>query len=233
MATLIDYNSFRSTRLFLYNGSKCKLLMNTSVENIRNKYKLIESIDLEHDIAPFIHKHLFTWNLITISYLILFLAITLGWAIAIIINMGQYTSVGNFIIRLSIGIFLLPLIIIPIHEAIHGLVYKVLGAKQVRYTADFRRFIFTAQANKFVVNSNEFYWLAFAPFLLITLAGLVTTSFFPMYRDIIFAFVFIHTTMCAGDFGLASYFFKHRNKRLVTYDNFEDNRAYFFGKVSY
>ncbi len=204
--------------------------MNVSVENIRNSYKLIESINLDHDIVPFIQKHLFVWNKVTVLYLMAVVFLFLGMVVSPVLNWSQIGGIWMYLTRLFLGLFLFPLLIIPIHEGVHGLVYKLLGARQVRYTADFKRFVFTAQANKFVVSKNEFYWLAFAPFLVITIVGLAIIWYFPYWSDLILAFLFAHATMCAGDFGLASYFFIHRKKHPVTYDNFDDNRAYFFGQ---
>ena len=206
--------------------------MKVRIEDIRSNYKLIESINLDHDVLPFIQRHLFVWNRVTVVYLLSTLLLLAGLVASSITNWSNIGGIIPFLIRLAIGFIALPILVIPIHEGIHGLVYKLLGAKQVRYTADLKRFIFTAQANNFVVNKSEFYWLAFSPFLVVTIFGLLTIWVFPTYADIIIAFLFAHSTMCAGDFGLASYFFIHRKKAPVTYDNFEDNRAYFFGQTT-
>jgi len=36
--------------------------------------------------------------------------------------------------------------------------------------------------------------------------------------------------MCAGDFGILSYFEFNKEKQVVTYDDVENNVSYFYGK---
>ena len=41
-----------------------------------------------------------------------------------------------------------------------------------------------------------------------------------------------HTSMCAGDFGLLSYFEANKDKEIVTYDDVSAKVSYFYGKFS-
>jgi len=40
----------------------------------------------------------------------------------------------------------------------------------------------------------------------------------------------IHTSMCAGDFGLMSYFAEKSNQQVATYDDHQNSVTYFFVK---
>ena len=72
---------------------------------------------------------------------------------------------------------MLPLI--PIHELIHGLFYKLDGAPAVQYKANFKKFIFYAMADQYVTTFYSFVILAIAPFVIINtllLIGIITTA---------------------------------------------------------
>ncbi len=47
-------------------------------------------------------------------------------------------------------------IIIPVHEGIHAIVYKMLGAKNIRFGADVKKMIFYATADKYVTTRKKF-----------------------------------------------------------------------------
>ena len=49
---------------------------------------------------------------------------------------------SGFIIQLLLGIFAGSLIIIPFHELLHGLAYKILGAKKIQFGANLQQFFF-------------------------------------------------------------------------------------------
>jgi len=123
--------------------------------------------------------------------------------------------------------FAIALLIIPLHEWIHGLAYKYVGAKEISYTANWKKFYFTAQADHFVVNEKEFRLVAFAPFVVITSLALAIGLAFGQYL-LMLGLIFAHTTMCSGDFALVSYFYQNRGKGLVTYDDYSNQIAYFF-----
>lgn len=131
------------------------------------------------------------------------------------------------------GGILLTFPLIPVHEYIHGLAYKSLGAKHVGYTANFKKLYFTAQANRFVVNYREFIFLAFAPFVVITLACLIAIPFLESSLILIpLGILAMHTGACGGDFALVSYLYPYRKQGVITYDDFPNKRTFFFIKPS-
>ena len=187
--------------------------------------------ELDHDrLIPFIqgiYRKRTPYSLAYIIINILTILSTLAYLVFIIIT--------EDIIILPIGYVLagvlLTLPLIPIHELIHGLAYKLLGAKHVGYTANFRKLYFTAQANMFVVNYREFLFLAFAPFVLITLGCLVSIWFLkPVFILIPLGTLVMHTGACGGDFALVSYIYPYRKEGIVTYDDFPNKRTYFLTK---
>jgi hypothetical protein len=42
--------------------------------------------------------------------------------------------------------------------------------------------------------------------------------------------LWLHTAGCAGDFALVNFLYKHRRKALVTYDDVETARSFFYAR---
>jgi len=120
-------------------------------------------------------------------------------------------------------------IVIPVHEAIHGLAYFLLGARKIRFGAKLKQFAFYSVAEDFVTTRTAFYILALSPFIILSVANLF--GFF-WVRGIAgytyLSILFFHSTMCAGDFALMSYYEVHRNKELYTFDDVKNRISYFY-----
>jgi hypothetical protein len=195
----------------------------------KNGYELHEQFS-HNDIALFIQPYVFKKNKAIVFYWIFNLILLSSTLIKIFT-----TEIG---IGKSFGLFALGLAgmipIIPIHELIHGLLYKIDGAKSVQYKANFKKFIFYAMADKYVVSFSSFVTLALAPFIIINTILLLfiflstsSVSFF------LAGLLFIHTAGCSGDFALISYFIENGGNSLVTYDDTEKGLSYFFKKQVY
>ncbi len=204
--------------------------MDLKIEELENNgYHLIE--ELQHDeLIPFVQRIFRSPNWITKTYIWLNIILIIGLLALIVVAILDGKSFGSIIGQVSWGILLL-LPIIPIHEGLHGAVYKYLGAPKVHYTANFKRFYFTAQADRFLVDKNGFYPLAFTPFLVINSAAIVLMFIFPEYLLLLCTFLFSHTTACGGDFALAAYFYNKRDTGLITYDDVPNKRTFFYARV--
>jgi len=44
-------------------------------------------------------------------------------------------------------------------------------------------------------------------------------------------FLFVHATMCAGDFALLNFYFLNRRKKIYTWDDFDKKIAYFYEEI--
>jgi hypothetical protein len=133
---------------------------------------------------------------------------------------------SNAVANFGLGI-ILSLILIPLHEAIHGIAYKLLGAGQVKYRANFRKFIFYAMADKFIVTSNQFRFVALAPFAVITSCVVIALFFASESASFyLLGVLLFHTAACSGDFGLMSYV-DSQSKRMITYDDEQLGESYF------
>ena len=160
-----------------------------------------------------------------------------------IVLIGMIGAVLGYFIGKQIGKFkldpwqfleafgLLIFVLLPIHEGIHGLVFKVLGAEKVGFGWTPKTLMVYAYAQKFVMSLKENAIVAVMPFLVITLALLIAFFALPEYKTLIVSTFVLHTYGCLGDFILINYYFKYRHKQMFTYDDIDEaGMTYFFEK---
>lgn len=139
-------------------------------------------------------------------------------------------SFGDRFMHFSYGLAI-AFALVPLHEYIHALAYKAQGAKNTSYDANLKKFYFMALADQFVASKREFVFVALAPFVCISALLIVPICFAHANWPLSFsAALLAHTSMCAGDFGLLSYFAFHKDKELVTYDDVSTKTSYFYGR---
>jgi hypothetical protein len=123
-------------------------------------------------------------------------------------------------------------LLIPIHEYIHVLAYKSQGALHTSYDSNWKKFYFMALADKFVANKHEFSIVALAPFVVITtMLGLALFWVEGLWSFTIIGTLIMHTAASSGDFGILSYFYFHKDKDIITYDDVGNKISYFYGKL--
>ncbi len=135
------------------------------------------------------------------------------------------------LLGLGVGFFVFFVVLLPLHELIHGLGYKLVGAKAVSYHADWRKLTFYAAADGFVASTREFCGVALAPFTIIN-AGLVLGYVLaePPVAWVCLGALWLHTGGCAGDFALVNFLYKHRRQALVTYDDVGAAKSFFYAR---
>lgn len=108
---------------------------------------------------------------------------------------------------------------IPIHEGLHVLAYRLAGARDVRLEAHWKQGYFLALAPGFVADARSFLFIAFLPFLIISLAHLALVLYIKAEWVALFWGSFIlHTLGCVGDFAAADLFIQNRQWEVVTFD---------------
>ncbi|WP_027000467.1 DUF3267 domain-containing protein [Eisenibacter elegans] len=194
-------------------------------------FELIDKLS-HMDMLPFIQTYMRqpTW------YARSFTALNIGaialWGVAIGWSaVSLHWSIILLHIGYGIGLCFIP--IIPIHEYIHALAYKSQGARHTSFDVDWKNFIFMALADKFVINGRAFRVVALAPFVCISIALLLLLPWVsgPWVLTLI-TILAAHTSCCAGDFGLLSYF-EYQQKQgyeIVTYDDKILKESYFLGR---
>lgn len=190
------------------------------------EYRQIADLSFD-DIIPFVREQMLDRNLVVRTFSILQL-LFLGYLLGVTIyQISNGASIGNTVGQIGFG-FLATILLIPLHEGLHGLAYYLLGARKIHYTANFRKFYFTAQADRFVVGEKAFYGVAFTPFLVIGLLSIVVGFVWPVLWLPATTVLLVHTVFCGGDFALAGFFYRHHQQGMLTYDDVPAKHAYFY-----
>ena len=121
---------------------------------------------------------------------------------------------------------------VPVHEFLHVIPFYLFGARNIRAGMDLRQYIFYVTAHRYVAAPFQFILVAFFPFLIISL--IVLFLIFPVpgiWKWSLSLFLFLHATMCAGDFALLNFYWLNRAKKIYTWDDAERKIAYFYESV--
>lgn len=121
---------------------------------------------------------------------------------------------------------------LPIHEFIHGLAFKRIGAPKVGYGYSLKSLMVYAYSQNFPSTMREVALVAGMPFGVITTALIIGWILLPAYPVFWGFLLLIHTLGCIGDFALINYHRKNRHRTIYTYDDVEGERkTYFFEEV--
>jgi hypothetical protein len=162
------------------------------------------------------------------SLCLLFLCIT----IFIRINVAGNFPITDIILHSAIGLIILPLICIPVHEFLHIIPYYLSGAKDIRVGMDLKQYLFYVTAHRYVATPLQFSIVAVAPFLIISAGMSFLVLYLPgLWKWSFSLFLFVHATMCAGDFALLNLYFLNRDKKIYTWDDIDKKEAYFYEKL--
>jgi hypothetical protein len=190
-----------------------------------------DAVFSHYDLIPFVVKYLFRKNTITLSWLMIMVAFFMWWIAAIVDGCfyGTFTF-GSVLFDSGIGFFF-TFLLIPVHELLHGIAYKICGASHVAYKANWRQLYFMAVADGFVARRKPFYFIGSLPFIVISTALLVPVFYTdPGIRLALLSALWLHASMCAGDIGLMSFFAENRRRDVVTFDDVPGGKAYFMSR---
>jgi hypothetical protein len=161
-----------------------------------------------------------------------FCLITLGLAVVIRINISGYFELRKIFLHTLLGMIVLPVLIIPLHELLHIIPYILSGAKRIRVGMDLKQYIFYVTAHRHVASSGLFRIVAVFPFIVVTAASLFLIWWLPgLWKYSVAVFLFIHSTMCAGDFAMISFCNIYRKHKVYTWDDAELKEAYFYEEL--
>ena len=222
--------------LYLCSFNICypSLIMAYNVEDLQDesRFRLLKTLRYE-EIVEFVFENIQKTNYSTRFYYFinaLLLALIIGFSIAGFKN--DLFIFGNYAKFFFFGMIAGSILVIPLHELLHGIAYKFNGAPRIDYGADLKQGIFYVAANNYVIGKKEFKIVALTPFAVINIAAFITLSFLtPHYFIMTLFFLLFHNIMCIGDFAMLSYFLRHNDKELYTYDNHKEKRSYIFEKI--
>lgn len=199
-------------------------------ELISGGYQIQDSLN-HQQLIPFIRLYLkkptVSSRLYTFSNVLFFLLLVAYFAFNWQKDSFQFEKGLSYT---SFGI-VFAFLLIPLHEYIHVLAYKWVGAENTSYDVNLKKFYFLAVADQFVASRKEFKIVAWAPFTVISSILLLSLFFTnPLWTFSVLGTLLTHAAFCSGDFGLLSYFDFHSDKTIVTYDDKANKISYFLVK---
>lgn len=202
------------------------------VEKLKNdgSFRQIMELDFD-DMIPFVISNIrknglysrvyMAVNIITIVMLVLFMVYGFlqGW-------LGWTKLIKQFIT----GVFTGSILVIPFHELFHGLAYRLLGARKIRFGADLQQLIFFVTADRFPIAGRELHFLALVPFAVINTVTLTVVILWVPKLIILFGFFLLaHNIMCIGDFAIVNYA-RNEGGEVYSFDEIEKKKSYFYKK---
>ncbi|MCC5907425.1 MAG: DUF3267 domain-containing protein [Balneolaceae bacterium] len=143
---------------------------------------------------------------------------------------SEVMSISTILFHFFGGVFL-SFFLIPLHEWLHGIGYRIAGAKNIEYKAVWKQFVFYALADKFVTDYKSFRLVAMMPFVCITTLFIFLIFILPGQWIILLSSVLVsHAGFCVGDFVLLGYMYEHRDEGILTLDVLEHEKSYFYVK---
>jgi len=137
-----------------------------------------------------------------------------------------------FLVYLVAGAVFLFTFGILLHELLHALAYKYVGAKKVSFGVKLKKFLFYVQADDQVFNYKQLKTVALTPMLVIGVLSLIGIAFFynqPLFYFFLSIFA-LHSFCCAGDLGMLCFFQNRPNEEIVTFDRKSEGKTYFYRK---
>ena len=183
------------------------------------------------NLAEFVFEYLKKKSALTILFwfvCVVFLCLT----ISIRIRISHYFPYSHIFYHSVLGMVILPLLIIPIHEMLHVIPYYFSGARNIRIGMDLKQYLFYVTAHRYVASPVQFRIVAVTPFIILSAVLIFLIFLLPgLWKWSLSVFLFAHATMCAGDFALLNLYFLNKDKELYTWDDADKQEAYFYEKI--
>jgi hypothetical protein len=196
-------------------------------------YELAETLDYR-SMLGFVIRHMKPRGFVMVSFYV-FLGITVFIGVLVSVFLLVKNTTG-FVVTIGKGIFILVISmvpLIPIHELLHGLAFKLIGAKKLTFGANLKEMVFYVTSHGFVLNQRQFYFIALTPFAVLNILFIpflfVNSINIQWIAAMLLAF---HTSCCIGDFALMAYFARSsKHADFYTYDDVLTKTSYFFRKI--
>jgi len=206
--------------------------MAISVEDLENStnFRLFLTVSYK-DLMQFVFDYLKKKSGLTFfywSFCLVFLSVAIFTRVY---AAGKFPE-SKILFHTALGMIILPVIIIPIHEFLHVIPYYLSGAKNIRVGMDLKQYLFYVTAHRYVATPLQFRIVALTPFLIISTGLIVAVILLPgLWKWSLSLFLFVHATMCAGDIALLNLYWMNKNKKIYTWDDVDKKEAYFYEKL--
>jgi hypothetical protein len=198
--------------------------------NDQSQYRLFLTLSYS-EIVPFVLDYIRRRTNVTVFFWSICL-ILLGFAVIIRVDIAGLFELKKILYHSLLGLLVFPILIIPIHEGLHIIPYFISGARNIRIGMDLSQFMFYVTAHKYVATSRKFKIVALIPFIAISLLAIFLTLYLPgLWKWSFSLFLFVHATMCAGDFAMLNFYFINRSRKIYTWDDADLKEAYFYDEI--
>jgi hypothetical protein len=206
--------------------------MGYAVEDLEDQKRFRLFLTLSYkDLIQFVFDYLKKKSGLSLFYWLLCLII-LSLTILIRIDVAGKFAESRIIFHTVLGMIILPLVFIPIHEFLHIIPYYLSGATNIRVGMDLNQYLFYVTAHRYVTSPVQFCIVALMPFIIISTGLLISVFFLPgLWKWSLSMFLFVHTTMCAGDMALLNLYYLNKDMKIYTWDDADKKEAYFYEKL--
>jgi hypothetical protein len=201
-------------------------------EDLQNESRYRHLLTLQYsDIVPFVIDYIKRKTALTILFWSMCF-IFLGISLIVRINIAGLFEFKKIFTHSILGLVVFPILIIPIHEGLHIIPYFLSGGRNIRVGMDLNQYMFYVTAHRHVAAPLQFRIVALIPFIVISLVALFLTLYLPgLWKWSISLFLFVHSTMCAGDFAMLNFYFVNRSGKIYTWDDADLKEAYFYQEI--
>jgi len=206
--------------------------MTVKVEDLedQSKYRQILTVPY-NDLTGFVLDYLRRGSGMMVLYWSVCL-IFFGIALTVRIDIAGYFPFKNIIFHSLLGLVIFPLLSVPLHEILHVIPFYLTGARNIRAGMDLKQYIFYVTAHRHVTEAKQFKIIALIPFLTVSLILLFLIFYIPgLWKWNLSLLLFVHTTMCAGDFALLNFYWLNKEKKIYTWDDADEKMAYFYEEI--
>lgn len=204
-------------------------MLQPGVSDLRNNNQFQLLVELGHkNLIPFVNEYYWKRkSRVTILHYVISLATVVVWFWA---GFQQKYSFDEWLSRFGFAVISF-FVLLPIHELIHGLVYKIAGAKNIRFNVSLRQLYAYAIAHNFVANGLVFAWVAISPFIVINSILVLGAILLPQYAFYLVAVLLLHIAGTSGDFSMLNYLWLNQHQEIFTFDDAVEHKTYFFSCV--
>jgi hypothetical protein len=206
--------------------------MALSIEDLSDQTKYRQFLTISYsDIVSFALDYIRRRTWLTIFFWSVCL-VFLGIFITVRINIAGYFEFRKILFHSFLGLLVFPILIIPVHEGFHIIPYFFSGARKIKIGMDLKQYIFYVTAHRHVTTSFQYKVVAITPFIVLSIILFFLILYLPgLWKWSLSLFLFVHTTMCAGDFAILNFYHINKKKKIYTWDDAEMKEAYFYEEI--
>ncbi len=200
---------------YLMQNEEFQLL--AEVEHHKVKTFILEQISFE--------STLIRWFSVYQIGMIVFLLFLLGKAI-FLFNRGMTDA----LVQIGYAIVFSFSVLIILHEMFHAIAYWLTGARKLKAGAIWKKFIFYVVADRQVIDSRSFLFIAYAPFIVVKMVCIALAIYFWSSPNVYFflSIMCIHSLFCAGDIAMLAFYKQHSDKEIYNFDDLSSGKTSFY-----